>query len=140
MDYLKFVQVSSSSCCNPSSSSSLSLCTRWMHLYATHTHTTIIIVVCAGYVWNCCFYMMVLKSVILWYNQWCLCLSISLLGTFKDHCFETIDSINSYFETCRDTRTQMQTSPSHVCQWTTGIYMYLCCTSIPCLSALIPEA
>jgi hypothetical protein len=128
MDYLKFVQVCSSSCCNPSSSSSLSLCTRWMHLYETHTHTTIIIVVCVGYdVWNCRFYMMVLKSVILWYNQWCLCLSISLslslLGTFKDHCFETIDSINGYFETCRDTRTQMQTSPSHVCQWTTGIYI-----------------
>jgi len=52
-----------------------------------------------------------------------LSVSLSLLGTFKDHCFETIDSINGYFETCRDTRTQMQTSPSHVCQWTTGIYI-----------------
>jgi hypothetical protein len=76
---------------------SLSLCTRWMHLYETRTRTTIIIVVCAGSVWNCCFYMMVLKSVILWYNQWCLCLSVSLLGTFKGHCFETIDSITRLF-------------------------------------------
>lgn len=39
MDYLKFVQVCSSSCCNPSSSSSLSLCTRWMHLIRdSHPH------------------------------------------------------------------------------------------------------
>jgi hypothetical protein len=103
-----------------------SLCTRWMHLYETRTHTTIIIVVCVGYVWNCCFYMMVLKSVILWYNQWCLCLCVSVSLSWVPSKIIALRQLTASTAILKLAETQGHRCRHHHLMCANGLQVYIC--------------
>ncbi len=129
----------SSSCCNPSSSSSLALCTRWMHLYwDSHPHNNNNSCVC-----GVCMELLFLHDgfeihnlVIQSMMSLSLCLSLGYLQ--RSLLWDNWQHQRVFWNLQRHKDTDADITIS--CVPMDYRYMYLCCTSIPCLSALIPEA